>query len=113
MLTKRRLESRVPHILGLPICRSDGRTDKVVSYRINRRSCEGVDHGLKLVEIVLRSVGGWTMSVSGVEIRFVSYLETENIATKDPLALRGDICNRKFDVSLSGMPMCDRVNGAE
>ena len=91
MLTECSLEPCVPNIVGLPIRRSDGRTNEVVPIGQTIGSYKGVDHRLKLVEIVLRSVGGWTMSVPGVEIRLVSYLETNNVATEDPLALCDDL----------------------
>ena len=91
MLTECSCEPCVPDITGLPICRSDGRTDKVVCIGETADICDGVDHRLKLVKIVLGSVGGRTMSVPGVEIRFVPYLKTEDIAAEDALALRNDL----------------------
>lgn len=81
------LEPRVPNVTGLPILGSDGRTDEVVPVGYAVDSCKSVDHRLKLVEIVLRCVSGWTMSVSSVEIRFVPHLVTKYIAAKYPLSL--------------------------
>ena len=91
LLAKRRLEPRVPNVTGLPICRSNVGTNKVVPICYSIERCEAVDYSSELVEIVLRSIGGWTMSVAGVEIRLVPYLETDDIASENPLTLRNDL----------------------
>ena len=76
LLAKRVLKPCVPDITGLPICRSNGRTDEVVLVGYPGEGRDGIDHRLEVVDIVLRSVGRWTMPMCGVEIRFVPYLET-------------------------------------
>ena len=91
MLAKRSLEARVPHVSGLPIRRGDGRTNEVVPIGYTVDGYEGVDHRLELVEIVLRCVGAWAMTMSGVEIGFIPHLKTDYVTAEDLLALCGDL----------------------
>ena len=91
MRTECSLEARVPDISWLPVRRCDGRADEVVRIREAVDSRHGIDHRLKLVEIILRPVGGWTVPVSSVEIRFVPYLKAKDVASKDPLALSDNL----------------------